>query len=255
MTCISRIHLDVINVKCLATMKISVADKQYASTAVCLNIANLVSVKDLPRAPTAQVIILLTQKIARNGRKRKILKIKCENNLSFPEAHKQFEQFYQARTYASAVKPGTCNKSTQTDDKSTQIDDSITENTKEKTSAQTQATQKEKSQGKSTSSSLPEPALKPATLELMRKEEEKKKKEEKEKLKKQQKDKRRKQYHKEKTKRNRSNKKSNTSSENPFSVFKKDDDEDDMDDDSVVFTDSSSSDHLPKGSLSRLQTT
>ena len=34
-------------------------------------------------------------------KERKILKIKCENNLSFPEARKQFEQFYQARTYAS----------------------------------------------------------------------------------------------------------------------------------------------------------
>ena len=67
---LAQIHLDVINVKCFATMKISVADKQYASTAVCLNIANLVSVKDLPSVPTAQVIILLTQKIARNGRKR-----------------------------------------------------------------------------------------------------------------------------------------------------------------------------------------
>ena len=33
-------------------------------------------------------------------KERKILKIKCENNLSFPEARKQFEQFYQARTYA-----------------------------------------------------------------------------------------------------------------------------------------------------------
>ena len=67
---ISQIHLDVINVKCLATTKISVADKRYASTAVCLNIAHLASVKDLPSVPTAQVIILLTQKIARNGRKR-----------------------------------------------------------------------------------------------------------------------------------------------------------------------------------------
>ena len=28
-------------------------------------------------------------------KERKILKIKCENNLSFPEARKQFEQFYQ----------------------------------------------------------------------------------------------------------------------------------------------------------------
>ena len=39
---------------------------------------------------------------------------------------------------------------------------------------------------------------------------------------------------------------------NPFSVFKKDDEEDDMENDSVLFTDSSSSDHLPKGTLSRL---
>ena len=107
----------------MATTKINVADKRYASTAVCLNIAHLASVKDLPSVPTAQVIILLTQKIARNGRKRKILKIKCENNLSFPEARKQFEQFYQARTYASAVKPGTCNKSTETHNNSTQTDD------------------------------------------------------------------------------------------------------------------------------------
>ena len=56
---VHQIHLDVINVKFLATMKISVADKRYASTAVCLNIANLVSVKDLPSVSTAS-----------NGRKR-----------------------------------------------------------------------------------------------------------------------------------------------------------------------------------------
>ena len=62
-------------------------------------------------------------------KERKILKIKCENNFSFPEACNQFEQFYKARTYASDVKPGTCNKSTQTEDKSTQTDDSITEYT------------------------------------------------------------------------------------------------------------------------------
>ena len=61
------------------------------------------------------------------GERKKILKIKCEQNISFPEARKQYEQFYQARTYASAVKPGTCNKSTETDNKSTQIDDSFTE--------------------------------------------------------------------------------------------------------------------------------
>ena len=64
--------------------------------------------------------------------------------MSFPEARKQFEQFYKARTYASAVKPGTCNKSKQTEDKCTQTDDSITEYTKEKISTQTQDTQKEK---------------------------------------------------------------------------------------------------------------
>ena len=55
---------------------------------------------------------------------------------------------------------------------------------------------KKNTQGKSTFSSLPGPALKPATLEMMRKEEGKKKKEEKEKLKKQQKEERRQQYHK-----------------------------------------------------------
>ena len=144
--------------------------------------------------------------------------IKCENKLSFPEARKQFEIFHQARTYASAVKPGTCNKSTQTEDKCTQTDNSITEYTKEKTTTQTQDTQKEKPQGKSTSSSLPGPALKPATLEMMRKEEEKKKKRrERETQKKQQKEERRKQYHKEKEK---EAKKAILAQKNPFSVFK-----------------------------------
>ena len=38
-------------------------------------------------------------------------------------------------------------------------------------------------------------------------------------------------------------------------MFKRDDEGEDMEDDSVVFTDSSSSDHLPKGTLSRLPTT
>ena len=70
-------------------MEISVTDKRYASTAVCLNIANLVNVKDLPSVLTAQVIIQLTQW----EKERKSLRIKCENNLSFPEARKQFEQF------------------------------------------------------------------------------------------------------------------------------------------------------------------
>ena len=42
------IRLDAINVKCLANMKINVAGRLYVSTVVCLNIAHLASVKDLP---------------------------------------------------------------------------------------------------------------------------------------------------------------------------------------------------------------
>ena len=47
-TYIYQIHFVVINVKCLATTKTSVADRLYASTAVCLSIAQLASVKDQP---------------------------------------------------------------------------------------------------------------------------------------------------------------------------------------------------------------
>ena len=96
---------------------------------------------------------------------------------------------------------------------------------------------KKKTQGKSTFSSLPGPALKP-------KEEKRRERE----TKKQQKDERHKQYHKEKEQKEEAEK-AILAQKNPFSVFKKDDEEDDMDDDSVVFTDSSSSDHLPKGTL------
>ena len=42
---------------------------------------------------------------------------------------------------------------------------------------------------------------------------------------------------------------------NPFSVFAEKDGEEVMDDDSVVFIEPSSSDHLPKGTLSRLPLT
>ena len=43
---------------------------------------------------------------------------------------------------------------------------------------------------------------------------------------------------------------------NPYSVFaEKDDEEVCMEEESVVFTDSSSSDHLPKGTLPRLPVT
>ena len=117
--------------------------------------------------------------------------------MSFPEARKQFEQFYQARTYANAVKPGTCNKSAETHNNSTQTDDSFTEYLKQ----QTQEKQQEPPQGKPQEKgnpSLPGQTLKPAALEMISKDEEKKKKEEKDKLKKQQKDERRQQYLKEK---------------------------------------------------------
>ena len=91
---------------------------------------------------------------------------------------------------------------------------------------------------------------------MIRKQEEKKKKEEKAKLKKQQKDERRQQYHKEKAQKEKEEaEKAILAQKNPFSVFKKDDEGEGMEDDSVVFIDSSSSDHLPKGTLSRLPTT
>ena len=70
-------------------------------------------------------------------KEKKILKNKSENNLSFPEARKQYKQFYTGQTYACAVKPGTCNKSTQTDNKSTQTDDSFTEYLKQQTTEKT----------------------------------------------------------------------------------------------------------------------
>ena len=76
------------------------------------------------------------------------------------------------------------------------MDDSFAEYLKQQAQEKQKEPAKGKPQEKSTSSSLPGPALKPATLEMIRKEGEKKKNEEK--LKKQEKDERRKQYHKEK---------------------------------------------------------
>ena len=69
--------------------------------------------------------------------KPKILKIKREQNISFTEARKQYEQFYDA------VKPSTCNKSTQTEEKGTKTDNSITNYTKQ--SVVPKETSKEKS--------------------------------------------------------------------------------------------------------------
>ena len=110
-------------------------------------------------------------------KEKKVLKIKCENNLSFPDARKQYEQFYTGQTYASAVKPGTCNKSTQTDNKSTQRDDSFTEYLKQKTEKRQGTKEKRNASphpGKR-NSSHPWPALKAATFEMIEKDKEKRK--------------------------------------------------------------------------------
>ena len=120
------------------------------------------------------------------------IKIKCEQIISFPEAPKYNEQFNGAKTYASAVKPGSCNKTTQTENKNTKTDESITEY-KKQTQTKTQEDPQDKKQGKE-NSPRPGPALKQATIGMMKKDEEKKKKEDKNKLKKQQKEERRQQY-------------------------------------------------------------
>ena len=186
-----------------------------------------------------------------------VLKIKCEQNISFPEARKQYEQFYDTRSYASAVKP--CNKSTQTENKTTQTDDSFDEYLKKKQEkSPSEKTPKETPKGKqdkNTSSPRPGPALKPATLEMMKKEE-KKKKEEKDRIKQQQKEERRKQYHKDKQEKElREKEEAEKAQQNPYSVLHKDDTEVYMEEESVVFTESASSDHLPKGTLPRLPVT
>ena len=101
------------------------------------------------------------------------------------------------------------------------------------------------------------PALKGATLEMIKKDEEKKKKEEKDKLKKQQKEERKQQWQKEQAQKEKEQaEKAKQAEKNPYSVFaEKDDEVVCMEEESVVFTDSSSSDHLPKGTLPRLPVT
>ena len=127
------------------------------------------------------------------------MKIKCENNLSFPDARKQYEQLHTGQTYASAVKPGTCNKSTQTNNKSTQTDDSFTEYLKQ-TTEKTKGTQEKCNSSPHPGNgnfSHPGPALKAATLEMIEKDKERKKKEEKDKLKKTTKRRKKQQWQKE----------------------------------------------------------
>ena len=109
--------------------KTYVVDMLYAATAVNLNIVDhLACATNQPNVSTVQVITLQTPNNAHNGRnRRKKIKLKRENNISFPDARNQYKQLYTGQTYVSAVKPSTCYKSTQTDDKSTQTDDNIAE--------------------------------------------------------------------------------------------------------------------------------
>ena len=218
LTCTFLTHLGVINVKSLATMNSSVCANcgmpehcpsgQRQRPARCANCSG-----DHPanskQCPTWE-------------KEKKILKIKCEQNITFPEARKQLEQFNAVQTYASAVKPS---KQTQTEDKDTQTDDSFTEYLKQQTASE--KTSKEKTnekQGKGTSSLSPGPAHKPGTLEMMKKEEESKKKEEKDKIKQQQEEERRQKYHKDKQEKELKEKEqAEKSQQNPFSVLLKDD--------------------------------
>ena len=122
----------------------------------------------------------------------------------------------------NTVKPGTCNKSTQTDNKSTQIDDIFTAYLKQQEQSSSEKTPKETPKGKqdkNTSSPRPGPALKPATMEMIEKEKERKKKEEKDRIKQQQKEERRQQYHKDKQERELKEKEqAEKAHQNPYSV-------------------------------------
>ena len=228
-------------------------EKKCGRLAVCCNCAQP------EHCASGQVTTLQTQ-CPQCEIEKQILKIKCEQNISFPEPRKQYEQLNGAKNYASAVKPCTCNKSIQTDNKSTQTDDSFTEYLKQQTTEKMQ----DGTQGKSKSSphpgksnsSHPGPALKQATLDMMKKDEEKKRKEEKNKLKKEQKEERRHIFLKEKAEKDKEEaEKAEKSQKNPYSVFSKTDEEGGMEDDSVVFTEPSTSDLLPKGTLPRLPLT
>ena len=130
---------------------------------------------------------------------------------------------------------------------------------KQQTTEKTQGTQEKRNSsphpGKS-NSSHPGPALNAVTLEMIKKDEEKKRKEEKDKLKQQQKEERKQLYLKQQAQKEKEEtQKAKQAEKNPYSVFAEKDGEEVMDDESVVFTEPSSSDHLPKGTLSRLPLT
>ena len=149
--------------KCSVTTKINLVDMLYAATVVNLNILDHLSclIKQ-PNVLTAQVIILQTQNNAHKGRKRrKYSKSNVKNNF-------HFLMLINNMSNSSQVKLMQVLSNRHLQQKAT-----------EKTQVGTQ--------GKS-NSSHPGPALKQATLDMMKKDEEKKKKEEKDKLKKQQKE-------------------------------------------------------------------
>ena len=146
----------------LAITKTSVADMLYASTAVCLSIAQYQRYAKCVNSSGGHPVN--SKQCTAWTKEKKILKIKCEQDILFPEARKQYEQFY-TRIYASAVKPSTCNKSTQTEEKY------IKQITSEKTPKETLKGKPEKN----TSSPRPGPAL---MLEMIKKERERKKKRE-----------------------------------------------------------------------------
>ena len=146
---------------------------------VNLNIAHLVRVKDQPNVLTVQATTLQAQKYVLIGRFFVCLfdftshqqsfsyigtglpglnqyQAKINVSCSRPNWEKekktvtkhyisrsslQYELFYEVRSYASAVRPSTCNKATQTEDKTTQTDENITNSTK-----QTEAKSQEKPQ-------------------------------------------------------------------------------------------------------------
>ena len=88
---------------------------------------------------------------------------------------------------------------------------------------------------------------------MIKKDDEKKRKEKKDKFKHQQKEERKQLYLKQQAQKEKEEtQKAKQAEKNPFSVFAAKDGEEVMDDDSVVFTEPSSSDHLPKGTMSRL---
>ena len=130
-------------------------------------------------------------------KEKKILKIKCENNLSFPDARKQYEQFYAGQTYAVLLNQALATNLHKLTTRAHRWTTALP--MLKQTTEKTQGTQDKRNSsphpGKS-NSSHPGHTLKGATLEMMKKDEEKKKKEEKDKLKKHQKEERKQQWQK-----------------------------------------------------------